>query len=154
MRPKNYWCVSDLLQLDNSFERKSTVRVTGVLRPYDREKLECLYGPLDVESRDGHSFTRNPVLIIGYKPPVKQRTAVIIVVPLPSPAPEARAAPAPRPTEEVAELAVIEQPAAPEPPKALPRTASDLPFAAFAGFGFLFLAGSIRLVGRLAARGK
>jgi hypothetical protein len=153
-----------VIPLQESFDRGKQVRVTGVVRPYDRAKLECLFGPLDLESREGKSFTRNPVLIIGYRPPAK-RAAIIpepepapapAPAPTPTPLPPAAAAPAPEPTEEVAELAVIEQPAAPapEPPKALPRTASDLPSAALAGFCFLFLAGSVRWIGRRAARSK
>jgi hypothetical protein len=142
-----------VIPLQESFDRGKQVRVTGVVRPYDRAKLECLFGPLDLESREGKSFTKNPVLIIGYRPPAKRAAIIPEPAPAPTPIPPAAAAPAPEPTEEVAELAVIEQPA-PEPPQALPRTASNLPSAALAGFCFLFLAGSVRLIGRLAARSK
>jgi hypothetical protein len=56
-----------VIPLQDSFERGKKVRVTGVLRPYDQGKLECLFGPLNLESREGHSFTKHPVLIIGYR---------------------------------------------------------------------------------------
>jgi hypothetical protein len=151
-----------VIPLQDSFERGKNVRVTGVVRPYDRGKLECLFGPLDLESREGKSFTKNPVLIIGYQPPAKPRAAILVQPPSePAPLPPAAAAPVPEPTEEVAELTIPEQPAPmPEPapateqPKSLPRTASDLPSTALAGICFLFLAGSIRLIGRLTARSK
>jgi hypothetical protein len=58
-----------VIPLQDSYDQGKKVRVTGVVRPYDYQKLECLFGPLHTESRAGHSFTKNPVLIIGYRPP-------------------------------------------------------------------------------------
>lgn len=140
-----------VIPLQDSFERGKNVRVTGVVRPYDREQLECLYGPLNLESREGKSFTKNPVLIIGYKPPTP--VAVIIEekpAPLPEPAPPAPAVelpppppPAPAPMPEVT-----------PPPPQLPRTASDVPFAAAVGLFFIFAAGLVHLLRRAAVRSK
>jgi hypothetical protein len=56
-----------VIPLQESFERGKDVRVTGTVRPYDRARLECLFGPLNLEFDEGHSFTKNPVLIIGYR---------------------------------------------------------------------------------------
>lgn len=53
-----------LTPLEGSLEPDKDVRVTGVVVPYDRGKLECAYGPLNVESHEGSSFTKSPVLII------------------------------------------------------------------------------------------
>jgi hypothetical protein len=143
-----------VIPLQDSFDRGKNVRVTGVLRPYDRAKLECLYGPLNLESREGHSFTKNPVLIIGYKPPAAAPRAAAIYIPSPvEPRIEAAApAPAPEPQEEVAELVIEPAPAAPAMaavgPTELPRTASGLPFVALAGVLSLSAALSARLRGR------
>jgi hypothetical protein len=148
---------NSVIPLQGSFDRGKQVRVTGVLRPYDRAKLECLYGPLDLESREGKSFTKNPVLIIGYRPPAKKAAIIVEPPTAPPPLPEpAAAAPAPEPTEEVAELVIQEVPApAPAPePKALPRTAGNLPSAALAGVFFLLAACFVRVLGRGAVRGN
>ena len=50
--------------LKGSLGNANDVRVTGVVEPYDRDKLECAYGPLRLESHQGHSFTKSPVLVI------------------------------------------------------------------------------------------
>jgi hypothetical protein len=50
--------------LEGSTEPDKDVRVTGVVVPYERGKLECAYGPLNLESREGASFTKSPVLIV------------------------------------------------------------------------------------------
>jgi hypothetical protein len=50
--------------LEGSSQPDKDVRVTGVVAPYDRGKLECAFGPLNLESHEGHSFTKSPVLII------------------------------------------------------------------------------------------
>jgi hypothetical protein len=141
-----------VIPLQGSFDRGKNVRVTGTLRPYDRAKLECLFGPLNLESREGHSFTKNPVLIIGYKEPAPAPRAAVMVVPPPIEPEKETAAPAPAPQEEVAELAVVQEtPAAPATaPKELPRTASDLPFVALAGVLSLSAALSARFRGRKA----
>jgi hypothetical protein len=116
--------VAVALDDDGSIERGKDVRVTGVVQPYDRGMLECAYGPLHLESRESHSFTKNPVIIVDrtvaakMEPPVLREKPMIIpeAAPLPPPpAPE----PAPQP--------------APEPPKMLPKTAGDLPLMALAG---------------------
>jgi hypothetical protein len=53
-----------VVPLEGSLKEGKDVRVTGVVQPYDRGKLECAYGPLHLESREGYFFTKNPVLII------------------------------------------------------------------------------------------
>ena len=120
-----------VVALEDSLEDGKNVRVTGVVRPYDRGKLECAFGPLHLESREGHSFTKNPVLIIDRtqsakaEPPVQREK--------PTPVPEA-AAPEPEPTPEPA--ATPEEPAAPAPAaveEPLPKTAGELPLLALAG---------------------
>src|SRR5262245_10057649 len=50
--------------LEGSIESGKDVRITGVVHPYDRGRLECAYGPLHLESHEGHSFTKNPVIIV------------------------------------------------------------------------------------------
>ena len=57
-----------LTPLEGSLEPDKDVRVTGVVAPYDRGGLECAYGPLNVESHEGSSFTKSPVLIIDRGP--------------------------------------------------------------------------------------
>jgi hypothetical protein len=116
-----------LTPVRESIDPGRDVRVSGVVVPYDRGKLECAYGPLNLESREGHSFTKNPVLIIDKTEP--PRTAVLIfeesapVPDLPAVEPEPEAiAPAPEPMPE---------PEAPMP--ALPTTAGHLPLLAVAG---------------------
>ena len=54
-----------VVPLQDSLKPGKDVRVTGVVQPFDRGKLECAYGPLHLESHEGQSFTRNPVLIVG-----------------------------------------------------------------------------------------
>jgi hypothetical protein len=140
-----------VIPLQDSFERGKKVRVTGVVRPYDREKLECLFGPLNLESREGHSFTKNPVLIIGYKEPAPVAAVtmptppppVIELAPLPPPMPEPAPAP-PAVAEEVQE----------EPPAALPRTASNVQLAALAGLVSLLTAGLVHFARRQQSRNK
>src|SRR5204863_392586 len=96
-----------VVALEKSIDPGKDVRVTGFVQQYDRDKLECLYGPLHLESREGHSFTKSPVLIV-------QKVQAVAAAPAASPAP-----------------AAPEQRAAAEPqsqtPEALPRTASPLP---------------------------
>jgi hypothetical protein len=111
------------------------VQLTGLVRPYDRAKLECAYGPLDLESREGHSFTDGPVLIVGPMEPPKMAPPVERSKPAPPPEP----APAPEPQ--------LPEPApAPLPPApALPQTSSDLPLTAMLGVFALFAAYGVRL---------
>jgi hypothetical protein len=152
-----------VIPLQDSFERGKNVRVTGTLRPYDEAQLECLFGPLNVESREGHSFTKNPVLIIGYREPPK---AAIVIMPAPVPAEIERPA-AVQPPEQIAEVkppepAAVPAPAPPAPaetkpeakpePSRLPKTASNLPFVGLAGAFCIFAAFSIGL--RRSASGR
>ena len=53
-----------VVPLEGSTEPDKDVRVTGVVIPYERGKLECAYGPLNVETHEGASFTKSPVLIV------------------------------------------------------------------------------------------
>jgi hypothetical protein len=50
--------------LEGSIAPDKDVRVTGVVVPYERGKLECAFGPLNLESHEGTSFTKSPVLIV------------------------------------------------------------------------------------------
>jgi hypothetical protein len=88
-----------------------------LVQPYDRGKLECAYGPLHLESREGHSFTRNPVLIVDYAQPVKAEA--------PPPVPLEKPTVAPPPEPQVEPL--------PPAPKTLPKTSGELPLLALAG---------------------
>jgi hypothetical protein len=111
---------------DDSFEPGKDILVTGLVVPYERGKLECAYGPLDLESREGHSFTKNPVLVIS-KPTA---TAVVIEREKPAPAPEP--APLPPPEPAPVEPEPIPEPA-PEPPPELPTTAGETPLLGLIG---------------------
>jgi LPXTG-motif cell wall-anchored protein len=142
-----------VIPLQESFDRGKQVRVTGVLRPYDQEQLECLYGPLNLESREGKSFTKHPVLIIGHRPaqPVATVTEIILEkpAPAPEPAPAPAAAPEPAPApvvEETEEVVVIEP--------ALPKTASNEPLLAIAGVLLILAAGTVRFFGRGTVRSE
>ena len=143
-----------VVPLQGSFDQGKHVRVTGVLRPYDRGKLECLYGPLHLESREGHSFTKNPVLIIGHKEPPTPIAAVVqppLIVespPVAEPPAIKREKPAPAPEEAAQPAAPKEAPAAtpaPAAPESLPKTAGNLPLVGLAGALFLFAACCVRL---------
>jgi hypothetical protein len=131
------------LDKHGEIEKGKDVCITGVVRPYDRGKLECEYGPLNLESREGHSFTKSPVLIVGDRP--VQETVMVeppepIVWPEPTPAPEPEIAE----VEEV-EIAEVEFPA---PADELPRTSSNLPFVGLAGLLSIFGAGAVGLYRR------
>jgi hypothetical protein len=131
------------LDKHGELEKGKDVCVTGVVRPYDRGKLECEYGPLNLESREGHSFTKGPVLIVGERP--MQETVMVeppepIVLPEPTPTPEPEIAE----VEEV-EIAEVEIPA---PAEELPRTSSNLPFVGLAGLLSIFGAGAVGLYRR------
>lgn len=121
-----------VVALEKSIDPGKNVRVTGFVHKYDRDELECLYGPLQTESREGHSFEKSPVLIVqkvqaaaGTQTPsdtgLQQR---------PDTAPEQRAA------------AQSENSAA---PAALPRTASGLPLVGLLGLGAVVIALAIRV---------
>jgi hypothetical protein len=119
----------------DSLDPGKDVTVTGVVQPYDRGKLECAYGPLNLESREGHSFTKNPVIIVD------RPKATAMVTPPPEPvisAPEPAPPTPPAPQPEVIILPAPEPPPAPapvveEPKPSLPRTASNLPVLALVG---------------------
>jgi hypothetical protein len=120
-----------VVALDDELEEGEDVSVTAFVVPYDRGKLECAFGPLSLDSREGHSFTKNPVLIIDrtepkasqpvelHKPaftPPDPPTPVDVEPPAPAPTP----APAPAPAPEFKE-------------KTLPKTASPLPLLGLVG---------------------
>jgi hypothetical protein len=116
--------------LDGLLESGKDVRVTGVIRPYDQGELECEYGPLNLESREGHSFTKAPVLVIG-KPEVTARIDLITPPVLEKPEPPAMEYKAPEPP------APTEMPL-PEPARELPKTNSVLPLTALMGLLSVF----------------
>jgi hypothetical protein len=134
--------MSDVVKpLADSIDPGEDVQVTGVVQPYDRAKLECAYGPLHLESREGHSFTKNPVLIIDRREPPQSAAIIELEVPA-APEPQA-AAPMPAPPEPA--------PAAPAPapapapvaqamPQELPKTASELPLLGISGLLALCIA--------------
>jgi predicted RNA-binding protein len=143
-----------VVALEKSIEPGKNVRVTGFVHEYDREKLECLYGPLKVESREGHSFTKSPVLIVQKvqlaeaKPsevapqqpvaaaePEPQAPAIARAEPPPAPAAPPVQAPPP-----AAERALVE-----EAPAALPSTAGGLPLVGLLGFASILTAWAIRV---------
>ncbi len=127
-----------VVTLEDSLDRGKNVRITGVVQPYDRGKLECAYGPLQLESREGHSFTQNPVLIVDRNRPAKaeiptaqlEKPAAPVITPAP-----VEAAPSPAPSPEPVKPV--------EEPKKLPKTAGDLPLLAF--MGLMALCGSLFL---------
>jgi len=112
-----------VVALKDSIEPGKDVRVTGFVHKYDRQELECLYGPLNLESREGHSFTKSPVLIV-------QRV---------------QAAETQAPSDVPNELAAAEPQAAGAEERALPRTASDMPFFALLGLASVLTACAIRV---------
>ena len=82
--------------LENSLKEGKNVRVTGLVHPYDRGQLECAYGPLHLESREGHSFTKNPVLIVDRVQPVNTALRDPVETPAPIPTAPAKVEPAAR----------------------------------------------------------
>jgi hypothetical protein len=115
--------------VEEALEPGDDVLITGVVQPYDRGKLECAYGPLNLESREGHSFTKNPVIIVDKAKPVAEMPQpeieefAVVIEPVEPPAAEPLPEPAPP-------VAMIEPP---KPPEALPRTAGNLALLAVAG---------------------
>ena len=143
--------------LEDSIEPGKDVRVTGFVHKYDKAELECLYGPLNTESREGHSFTKSPVLIVQKLSQVATAAPEPVPAPLPEfeaaePAPEPAAEPAPEP----AELAPAEPAAAPEAAatpeetdvnqedEALPATASGIPLIGLLGLLSIASAAGVR----------
>jgi hypothetical protein len=133
----------DKVQLlkDDEWKDGRPIEVTGVVEPFDRDKLECAYGPLDMERKEHDGFTKAPVLIVSetqtaqLTPVIVEEEAIVITPAEPEAAPsEAEAAPS-EPEAEVAAALPQEEPIAAEPekPTALPRTSSGLPLAGLAG---------------------
>ena len=135
--------------LEDSIEPGKDVRVTGFVHKYDKAELECLYGPLNTESREGHSFTKSPVLIVQKL----SQVATAAPEPVPAPLPEFEAA---EPAPEPAELAPAEPAAAPEAAatpeetdvnqedEALPATASGIPLIGLLGLLSIASAAGVR----------
>jgi len=113
-----------VVALEKSIDPGKNVSVTGFVHKYDREELECLYGPLQLESREGHSFTKSPVLIVQKVQPASTQAQ----------------APSPTTPERVA----VAEPQAPAP-EALPRTASSLPLLGLLGLVAVLAACAIRV---------
>jgi len=114
--------------LENSIDPGKNVRVTGFVHKYNAEELECLYGPLQTESREGHSFTKSPVLIV-------QKVMA-----------EQAAEPSERAPEQLAAVQ-RETPAQANPvdeDRELPRTASPLPLVGLLGMASMVTAIAIR----------
>jgi hypothetical protein len=118
-----------VVALEDSIDAGKNVRVTGLVAPYDRGKLECAYGPLHLESREGHSFTRNPVLIIDRTLSAKAEPPVELEKPAFVPEPEVSGL-EPESTPAVPQEPAVAEPAVNEP---LPRTAGGLPLLGLAG---------------------
>lgn len=112
-----------VVALQKSIDPGKNVRVTGYVHEYDRQKLECLYGPLQVESREGHSFTKSPVLIVQKVQSSADARATS------EPVPEGLAAARPQGGA----------------PAALPQTASNLPFVGLLGVVLVLTALVIRI---------
>jgi hypothetical protein len=94
--------------IEHSLEEGRKVRITGTVYPYNRGRLECAYGPLQLESHEGHSFTRNPVLIVNKALPSKVETP-------------------PLPLEEPSPVLTPPEPAAPDPAAPEPQPDPALP---------------------------
>jgi len=132
-----------VIPLEESLEPGKNIRVTGVVQPYDRGKLECAYGPLQLDSREEHSFTKNPVLIIDRTLTTRLEVPAIPRVRLENPAllvatpllmqPEVAAPPKPEPPPERAKPEPAPPTEAAQTPVSLPRTACNLPVLALAG---------------------
>lgn len=120
-----------VVALEESIEPGKNVRVTGFVHPYDRDELECLYGPLQTESREGHSFTKSPVLIVQ-KVQLAQTTAAAETEP------EALALAEPEPVA-IAQAEQFEEPAT------LPRTASNTALIGLLGLACVLIAVAIRV---------
>jgi predicted RNA-binding protein len=132
-----------LVPLEDSIDPGKNVRVTGFVHPYNRQELECLYGPLNLESREGHSFTKGPVLIVSkvQSASLEKPAEIEVAQPIaePEPLPQALTEPAPLPEPEV-ESALEPEPAqepaaepADEDEAELPATASPIPLTGLLG---------------------
>jgi len=121
-----------VVALEKSIEPGKKVRVTGFVHKYDRQELECLYGPLQVESREGHSFTKSPVLIVQRVQVAEAKAAEI--------APERLAA-----KPEAGGVAVARAEPAPEGGRVLPKTAGGMPLVGLLGLACVLIAWAIRV---------
>jgi hypothetical protein len=142
-----------VVPVDDSIERGEDVRVTGVVMPYDRGKLECAYGPLNLESREGHSFTHGPVIVMDTRQMAAAAPAELYEstpsaepAPLPEPPPPALM-PEPAPPLQAPAPAVEEEPLAEEAPDELPRTAGGVPILSLVGLLSLSAAAAVRRYG-------
>jgi hypothetical protein len=123
--------------LEDSTMPGKDVRVTGMVRAFDRQELECLYGPLHLEPREGHSFTKSPVLIVQKESKMAAPAPELekpAAVPVPEPAPIPDTLDEPERTTPAAESPVTE----PEKPamdeeESLPDTASGVPLVGLLG---------------------
>jgi hypothetical protein len=118
-----------VVALENSIDPGKNVRVTGFVHKYDQKELECLYGPLQTESREGHSFTKSPVLIVQRVQAAEAQAPSDVPRELAAAAEPEGQAPAGAPAEQVA---------------ALPRTAGPMPLVGLLGLVFLLAAWTIR----------
>lgn len=125
-------------------EKGDKVRVVGLVTPYDFERLDSTYGPLNLGHHDDNSFTHSPVLVV--QPP---QAAAIEPPPLPEPEVRLKPEPAPEPAPVIEEEVFIAPPPAPPAPEPiLPKTAGDLPFAGLVGMISLLGASGLRLYRR------
>ena len=130
--------------MKDSIDPGHKVRVTGFVRAFDQAALECEFGPLDLESREGHSFTKSPVLIVQRVETAKLEAPPVIELEKPEPAPIPEFVPAPPPAPIVEPL-----PESPAPPvKELPRTAGGLPMVELFGLLSLLASGGLRYLRR------
>jgi hypothetical protein len=136
------------LDKDRSTEKGKLVRITGVAEPYDCEKLEAEYGPLNLGRHADNSFTEAPAVIV--KPMQTASMAPLATAELekpaePAPAPEPEvAAPAEPEAAAPVEPEVIEEEAVVIEEESLPRTASDISLLGFVGLLALGAAISVR----------
>ena len=140
-----------VVALENSIDPGKNVRVTGFVHKYDRQELECLYGPLQVESREGHSFTKSPVLIVQKvqvaeaeaRSETAPRELAAVAEPEAEPVAVARAEQAPAPAAERAQAPAPER-AQTEEQRALPNTAGGMPLVGLLGMASILSACAIR----------
>jgi hypothetical protein len=132
--------------LEDSIEAGKNVRVTGKIVLFNRAELESKYGPLQIESREGHYKDGDAVMVIERPAATAEFEQAL------PPTSEALAQNAPvssqletRPLQEdIAEPA----PPAQEDTTELPRTAGELPLIALGGLASLLAAGGFRFFRR------
>jgi hypothetical protein len=138
-----------VVALEKSIDPGKNVRVTGFVHKYNQLELECLYGPLQTESREGHSFTKSPVLIVQKVQVAEARPAP--ETPPTRPVAAARPEPAPAPAPQPPAVAQSQQAPAPaaerapaEESRALPETAGSMPLVGLLGVASVLAAFAIR----------